>query len=90
MTDNRDDLLNEARGLSIASASLCFGLVTLLYKKGLIQKADMDDFYEGVLGTLEKDLSPTDPAVKVARGLVDGMAQVAANLGNLSPKADRP
>jgi hypothetical protein len=84
-----EELLNEARGLAIAGTSMCFSLVTLLFKKGVIRKAEMDDFFEGVLETLEKHLAPTDPAVKVARGIVDGMAQVAATGGQSEPKADR-
>jgi hypothetical protein len=84
-----DDPLDEARGLSIASTSLCFALVTLLFNKGIIQRADMDDFFESVLESLETDLTPTDPAARIARSIIDSMAQVAATGGESAPKADR-
>ena len=83
-----DDLLDEARGLSISSSGLCFALVTLLFNKGIIQKADVDDFFESVLVTLETDLTPTDPAVRIARDIVETMAQ-AATSGASAPKTDR-
>jgi hypothetical protein len=83
------DLLAEARGMAHASTSLCFGLATLLFKKGLITKGEFDGYFEGVLESLEKHLDPKDPATKVARGLVDGMARVAATAGRLAPKTKR-
>jgi hypothetical protein len=69
--------------------TLSFSLVTLLYKQGKITKAEMDDLFQGVLETLENSPLATDPAVGIARVLIDGMAQVAATGGTLAPKANR-
>jgi hypothetical protein len=48
-----------------------------------------NNLFEGVLETIENSPYANDPADRIARGLIDGMAQVAATGGTLKPKADR-
>jgi len=80
---------DETGGLALTGTAVSFVLATLLFKKGLLTKAELTDLFQGVLETLENFPGATDPAVRTARVLVDGMAQVAATGGTLEPKADR-
>jgi hypothetical protein len=84
-----EHFLNEARGIAFASHALVFSVITLLFKKGLMNKSEMDDLFEGVLETIENSPYANDPTGRIARGLIDGMAQIAATGGTLKPKADR-
>jgi hypothetical protein len=85
----QDHFLNEARGLGFASYSLVFALIGLLHKKGILSREEVNEFYEGILQTIENSPYANDPAGRIARGLIDGMAQVTATGGQSKPKADQ-
>jgi hypothetical protein len=80
---------NEARGMALAAFSISYSTITLLIRTGRISKAEGVDLYEGVLETLENFPGATDPDIRIARGLVDYMAQITATDGKFEPKADR-
>jgi hypothetical protein len=76
----------ETRAIAIVGMSLTFGLVSLLQKKGVLTKAEMDNLFQGVLESLENSPATSDQGVQAARVLVEGMAQVAAT-GAIPPFA---
>jgi hypothetical protein len=79
----------ETRALALTSLALAFSTVSLLAKTKRISKPEADDLFQGVLEVLESFPADIDPAVQVARQLVDAMAQVVATGGTFAPKADR-
>jgi hypothetical protein len=58
--------------------SFSYRLIGTLMRKNLLTKEEANEFFEGVLTSLEDPLAPTDPAMPEVRVLVDGMAQIAA------------
>jgi hypothetical protein len=85
--DDSQRLLDEARGMALASQSLVFCVIKLLREKQALTKAELNDLFEGVLQTLEGSAYANDPAGRIARVIIDDMAQIAATDGTLKPQA---
>lgn len=76
----------ETEGVALAGMSLAFGVISRLQQKGLLTKEDVQGLFEGVLQSLEQDNpDPNSPGTRIARALVDAMAQVAATGGTMKP-----
>ncbi|HTW53074.1 MAG TPA: hypothetical protein VME45_14375 [Stellaceae bacterium] len=80
---NQDD---EIRGRALATSTLLHGLITALTAKGILTLDEKNQLYEIVLQNFEK-ADPNDPAVQVARKIIDEWAQIAATGKPPPPRA---
>jgi hypothetical protein len=72
----------ETRGLALAALGTAYGTVSRLLMKGVLDDADLEHIFGGVLITLEDFLPPNDPAMTAAREIVETMYQVAISHGS--------
>lgn len=82
-----DESANETRAIGLVGMAFAYGLIAKLTAKGLLTKDEMSEVFEGVLSTLESTQAPNDPAIPVARVLVDAMAQIAATNLRVPPQS---
>jgi len=68
---------DELKGRALATSTLMHGLITVLTAKGILTIDEKNRLYEIVLQNFEK-ADPDDPAIQVARKIIDDWAQIAA------------
>jgi hypothetical protein len=86
MLDNLPEGI-ETRGLTLASLGLAIGTISRLQAKGLLNEADLEHVFGGVLSTMEDFLPPDDPSAKIARGLLAWLHSAA--LGQNKPPTEQ-
>ena len=81
MTESRRE--DEERALAFAGLALVKAAINALEQKGLLAGNDVQGIFDGALTSLE--LRAQDPAIGLARRIVEGIAITRANQG---PKDD--
>lgn len=78
MTDNTSGRIDddEIRGCALAAFTLSTALLTFIIAKKLMNDAQVDEFLEGVLQSLERFPAPTDPGLRKARSTIEALAHV--------------
>lgn len=66
----------ETKAFAMIGHALSYGLLARLTNKGLLTGGEVQDILDGVLTTFEE--GPDDEAHRVARVMLDGMAQIAS------------
>ena len=70
---------DEERALAFAALALVKGMIEALEQKGLLERSDVQGIFDGALTHLE--LRVQDPAIGLARRIVEGIAISRANPG---------
>ena len=76
---------DEERALAFAALALVKGMIDALEQKCLLERSDVQGIFDGALTHLE--LRVQDPAIGLARRIVEGIAISRANPG---PEDDSP
>jgi hypothetical protein len=63
---------DEERALAFAALALVKGTIDALERKGLLEGSDIQGIFDGALTSLEH--RPQDPAIGLARRIVEGIA----------------
>jgi hypothetical protein len=77
MVTGEEPELADTRGTALAAMAMAFGTIARLCAKGAFDLADIEYVFGGSLSAFEQTQSPNDPAMQVARALLDGMHGVA-------------
>ena len=77
MTESRRE--DEGRALAFAGLALVKGVIGALEQKGLLEGNDVQGIFDVALTSLEHRVQ--DPAIGLARRIVDGIAIARANPG---------
>ncbi len=77
MTESRRD--DEQRALAFAALALVKAVINGLEQKGLLEGNDVQGIFDGALTSLEFRVQ--DPAIGLARRIVEGIAITRANQG---------
>jgi hypothetical protein len=70
---------DEERALAFAALALVRGTIDALEQKGLLEGSDIQGIFDGALTSLEH--RPQDPAIGLARRIVEGIAMGRGNNG---------
>lgn len=66
----------ETKAFAMIGHSLSYGILARLMNKGLLTSSEVQSILDGVLTTFEE--GPDDEAHRVARVMLDGMAEIAS------------